>query len=211
VHSLASAPPKGASRLGRPVLSVHSSLWPKGAPKAELNYSVLLKDPPSAHTGWECLMPVCVCGRPCAGVQERMWLWSLTSPWAEGGDFAVFVSTVCELCCVYHHFQLGMGILVIFFTILCHDRLKEPVFCCVADFEIFVGVLMAVLFVNRVLKSTNCCLMNRDTQYTGTILASIFFSFIGIVLGNSLYFNININVTLIYIYNFPFSSCPSEF
>lgn len=78
VRSLASAPPKGASQLGRPVLSVHSSLWPKGAPNAELNDSVLLKDPPSAHTGWECLMVVCVCGRPCAGVEER----SLTSSWA---------------------------------------------------------------------------------------------------------------------------------
>lgn len=74
VCSLASAPPKGASQLGRPVLSVHSSQCLLGAPNAELNYSVLVKDPPSAHTGWECLMVVCVCGRPCAGVEKRLRL-----------------------------------------------------------------------------------------------------------------------------------------
>lgn len=74
VCSLASAPPKGASQLGRPVLSVHSSQCPKGARNAELNYSALLKAPPSAHTGWECLMVVCVCGQPCAGVEKRTCL-----------------------------------------------------------------------------------------------------------------------------------------
>ncbi len=79
VYSLASLPPKGASQLGRPVLSVHSSQCPKGARNAELNYSVLLKAPPSAHTGWECLMAVCVCGQPCAGVEKRTCLRSLTS------------------------------------------------------------------------------------------------------------------------------------
>lgn len=62
VCGLASSALKGASQLGQPVLSVHSSQRPKGAPNAELNYSVLLKAPPWAHTGKKCLMVVC--GQP---------------------------------------------------------------------------------------------------------------------------------------------------
>ncbi len=94
VYSLASLLPKGGSQLGWPVLSVHSSQCPKGARNAELNYSVLLKAPPSAHTGWECLMAVCVCGQPCAGVEKRTCLRSLTSSRAIplqllGGQWAV--------------------------------------------------------------------------------------------------------------------------
>lgn len=113
VCSLASAPPKGASQLGWPVLSVHSSQCPKGARNAELNYSVLLKAPPSAHTGWECLMVVCVCGQPCAGVEKRTCLRSFTSSRGHTPAVAVFVWAVSELWRVCY-FWLGMGILGLF-------------------------------------------------------------------------------------------------